>query len=362
MNTYFLRLALGALLLLGAARGAVAQPVDNLLLITYDGLRWQELFGGIDEKFLHKDIKSVKNHEALRKKYWAETPEARRELLLPFFWNVIAKEGQIYGDTASGSPCLVLNRRNFSYPGYNELLTGAPDDFIFSNDKRDNRNLSVLEFLDKQARYSGKVAAFCSWDVFPFILNARSNKIPVSAGWDGRILSKDPKRQQLFEMVQAETPRYWEGVRFDTFTHHAAEEYINDHKPKVIYVGYGETDDWAHSGRYDLYIESARQTDAFIQRLWELLQSKRQYRGRTALVISTDHGRGDNTETWTSHGEKLPETDHIWMAVMGPGVAPRGIVRDTPTTQGQFAATGAALMGLDFTAARPEAAKPLPYK
>jgi hypothetical protein len=60
----------------------------------------------------------------------------------------------------------------FSYPGYNEILTGSADDKrITSNDKMDNLNVTFLEHLNKLPEYKGKVMAFTSWDVFPFIIN-----------------------------------------------------------------------------------------------------------------------------------------------------------------------------------------------
>jgi hypothetical protein len=76
-------------------------------------------------------------------------------------------------------------------------------------------------------------------------------------------------------------------------------------------------------------------------------------------VIATDHGRGETAVTWTSHGEKVPESDRIWMAVMGPGVQPLGVRSGISTTQSQIAATLAALLGEDYQAAQPKAAPPL---
>jgi hypothetical protein len=59
----------------------------------------------------------------------------------------------------------------FSYPGYNEILTGKADDQnIFSNDKIPNPNETILEQFAKT--YDPlKVAAFGSWDVFDYIVN-----------------------------------------------------------------------------------------------------------------------------------------------------------------------------------------------
>ena len=340
---------------------AWAQSVENILLITYDGLRFQEVFGGADERLLDPEAKAVTNRGEVQEKYWADTPEARRERLLPFLWNVIAKDGQIFGHAESGSACVVTNGKNFSYPGYSELLTGFADDRIDSNAKRDNPNVTVLEWLNKQPELAGKVVAFGSWDVFPYIINAKRSGLHVDAGWEGDSPMLTSERAQLVRGMAREFTRYWGSVRFDPFTFYPAVEYIKTHQPRVIYIAFGETDDWAHDGEYDLYLDSARQTDDYIRRLWELVQSLPQYAGKTAMLISTDHGRGDTAETWTSHGATTPTAERIWIAAMGPGIAGKGVVEESPTTQSQFAATAAALLGLDYKGATPEAAAAIEF-
>jgi len=127
----------------------------------------------------------------------------------------------------------------------------------------------------------------------------------------------------------------------------------------VLYVMLGETDEWAHGRRYDLYLDAAERNDRFIRRLWEAAQSMPEYANRTALVLSTDHGRGDTGKDWTDHGRKVPAAERIWMAVMGPGVPSLGLRSDITVTQSQFAATIASLLGEDYVKAQPKAAAPL---
>ncbi len=80
---------------------------------------------------------------------------------------------------------------------------------------------------------------------------------------------------------------------FDLFTHHAAVEELKTKKLKVLYIAYGETDEWAHSGQYRSYLDAAHQVDAWIKQIWDLVQNDPQYRNKTTLFITTDHGRGD---------------------------------------------------------------------
>src|SRR5690606_30677692 len=115
-----------------------------------------------------------------------------------------------------------------------------------------------------------------------------------------------------------------------------------------------------HQGRYDLYLDAAWRNDRYIQQLWETAQAMPEYAGRTTLVLTTDHGRGDIRDGWKNHGVNNPGSDRIWIAVMGPDTPPRGIRSDTQVTQGQVAATVAALLGEDFAASDERIAPPLP--
>ena len=147
--------------------GQKLTKTENIILITLDGMRWQEVFGGAESRLI-SDKKFVNDTTALKKLYWAETPGERREKLMPFFWQVIAKQGQLYGNRNLGNKVNTTNKMWFSYPGYNEILSGSADDErITSNDKIDNPNKNVLEFLNQQKGWKGKVVAFTSWDNFP---------------------------------------------------------------------------------------------------------------------------------------------------------------------------------------------------
>lgn len=333
-----------------------ARRTENVLLVTFDGFRWQELFAGADETFINKEFGGVKRVEEIRERFWRPTPEERRQVLLPFFWSKVAVEGKVYGNPEHQSAARVTNGMNFSYPGYNEILTGQADPRIDSNDKQPNPNLNVLEWLNSLDAYHGRVAAFTSWDVFPFIINEERSGVPVNAG---REPLTDGQDAALLNQISAEMPDIFPGVRLDYFTFRGAEEYLRAHKPRVLFVSLDETDDWAHQRRYDTYLEAAQRSDNYVRRLWELVQSLPEYAGRTSLVMTTDHGRGETRENWISHGKDQPESELMWIAVLGPDT-PAGPVPQGTVTQSQVAATVAALLGEDYNAAAPLAGRPLP--
>ena len=354
------RLAIAVVALLAVAPLARGAGDDRVVLVTIDGLRWQEVFGGADEKLLDARAGGVRDLPGLKQRYWRDTPEARREALMPFFWSTMAKQGQVFGDPSRGARAKLLNGRKFSYPGYNELLCGFPDDRIDSNNPVPNPNVNVLEWLNGRPGLSGRVAAFGTWDVLYAILNEGRCGFPITAGF--REIRDGPltEGQRAINALLPELPRPWPDNVFDFVTARAAMEHLRRHEPRVLYVAFGETDEWAHLRRYDCYLDAARKNDAFLQSLWETLQSMPRYAGRTSLVVTTDHGRGGTKLDWTDHGKDTEGAEFMWVAAVGSRIAPLGVREKVEVTQGQVAATVAALVGEDYHAAAPKSAPPLP--
>ena len=73
-----------------------------------------------------------------------------------------------------------------------------------------------------------------------------------------------------------------------------ALEYMHAVKPRVLYVSFDETDDWAHDHRYDRVLDSIAEFDGFLERLWNQIESMKEYRGHTTLIVTSDHGRGSS--------------------------------------------------------------------
>lgn len=338
------------ILLLTAGPSYAQRKTENLVIITMDGMRWQEVFGGIDTAIL--GIERFRDDSSgMMQQFWSGSVQERRRKLMPFLWETIAKQGQVYGNRRKGSYANVTNPFWFSYPGYNEIFTGYPDTLVNSNDKVPNPNINVLEYINSQPAWRNKVAAFTSWDVFPYILNKWRSGIMVNA--DADTLKFDQPMLQLVNDMQFLTAEPI-GLRPDVFTYFAAREYLKAYQPKVLFIGFDETDDYAHRGSYDQYLKSAHAQDAMIADLWKLLQSKPAYNNKTTLVITVDHGRGDLVkEQWTSHGSDIAGAGEIWMAVIGPDTPSLGELDNGQVYQRQLATTFAALLGLQFEPLHP---------
>ena len=122
--------------------------------------------------------------QELKQEFWRDDVSERREPLFPFLWSVVAKKGQIFGNQTKGSVAHVTNGMAFSYPGYNEMLTGHPDPKIDRNEFGPNPNVTVFEWLDRMPEFRGQVAVYGTWNVFQDIFNEKRSGLIMQTGWN----------------------------------------------------------------------------------------------------------------------------------------------------------------------------------
>ena len=297
---------------------------ENVFLITIDGFRWQEVFGGAEALLLDKTNGGVADAGRLKQTFWRDTPEARRQALLPFFWSVISTQGQLYGNAQSGSVAKVTNGKNFTYPGFNEILTGFADDGIDKNEKRNNPNVSVLEWLHQKPAFTNRVAALANWDVFPYILNTQRSGIPMWTGFEHPSPFPRNSHLELIDRLFHDTTPLWPDMNFDSFFFQAAREYVKERKPRLLWIAFSEPDEWAHEGRYDRYLVAANRIDGYVRALWDTAQALPEYSNKTTFLLTCDHGRGSGPVEWRNHGATTAGAEYIWLAVLGPDSPPLG--------------------------------------
>ncbi len=295
---------------------------NKLVIITLDGFRWQEVFNGADSSIINNpDYNAdVANTKAL---YWSQTKEERRKKLMPFFWNILSQQGEIYGNRQYDNKMNVANPYALSYPGYNELFTGNVDLTLFNNSKAVNPNLSILELLNESETYKNKVAAFTSWDAFPFILNEEKSTVFINSGFENITGQNLTSSEALVNTIQSEIEDM-KNTRYDELTYIACKEYIQKRRPAILFLGFGGTDETAHQKKYDQYLQQASNADRMIGDLWQYLQSLPEYAGKTTFLITTDHGRGNSSANWHTHGMLVNGSSQTWMGVLGRSVLPHG--------------------------------------
>lgn len=345
MKTFLLNLVL---LLLHLTLGAQQSRPENIFIITTDGFRWQEIFNGADNSLIG-NTGFVKDTAMIQSLYGSSNKEDSRKLLMPFVWNYIARNGQLWGNRKYQNQVVVTNPYNISYAGYNELLTGYPDPSIRNNKARFNSNGNLLGFLNEQPSFKDKVALFGSWKLFDYIVKFDKDSFMRNCGYNSLPGDSLTITEKIINSIQQEKEQEELPVRSDLLTYSLAMEYAAKHHPRVLYVGFGETDEFAHQKRYDQYLQQANQFDKFLSGLWSMVQSDTFYRNKTAFFITTDHGRGKKDRNWMKHGAFINGSNQSWLMMMGPGIPPVGEVKTSREIRtSSFAQSIASMLGQYF--------------
>ena len=128
-----------------------------------------------------------------------------------------------------------------------------------------------------------------------------------------------------------------------------AKEYIQNQHPKIVFISFGETDEYAHGGNYDGYLQSAHLFDEYLAQLWYLVNKDPFYKNNSSFIITTDHGRGQKEATWVRHGLFTPGSSSSWLMTAGKGLLPKGELKNKDEIfNDQLAQTIAMMLGYHF--------------
>lgn len=353
----------GVVLLLGLlALGCGGGKTRNLVLITLDGVRVQELFYGMDPlvaaraaTYEYSDIASA------RARYWRDKPERRREALMPFFWKTLAPMGVVYGNKNAGSSVTVKNKVRWSSAGYAELMTGRPHPEIVDNTLVRYPHRTFMEYVQAELDLEPQeVAQFGSWDGIKLAAASRDDAFLMNGAFDPIPPHLSSPEMDRLVALRRRVMGLWEEGSNDALNFELALAYLRQHQPRLLWFSFGNTDDWAHAERYDRLLDCLHLIDTMLADLWSTLQSMDGYRDRTTLILTTDHGRGVTVDDWAEHDVSIPGSEDVWVAVIGPDTPDRGEVAPAlPAHLADVAATALQFFGLDGEDFSEEAGRPI---
>jgi hypothetical protein len=317
-----------------------------VVLVVLDGVRWQEVFGGVDP--------ALARQHGVSHSVWTNPVD-----LMPNLHRLIDSEGVAIGAPGHGAEITASGPQFISMPGYIEIFAGKPDLGCFRNDCTP----APMRTIADQVRDAGEtddVALVTSW---PNIARAASTE-PGFVLTAGRklveredLLRADASTARLLDQG-ARAPSYpGQGdYRPDAFTGRLALRRLLVSKPRFLFVGLGDADEYAHKGDYAGYLEAVHASDAFLGDLTTLLRSMGARGRHTTVLVTADHGRAHN---FTDHGARFPESGRVWLVAAGADVADRGLVAASRHTLSDVAPTVRALLGITETGGRaPTAGEP----
>jgi len=323
---------------------------SNVILLTIDGVRSQEIFAGLDETIAVHDAQQVYSEIAeVRSRYPGATTEQRRAALMPNFWNLLAPQGQVFGNAAYGNHVKVQNQVLWSPPGYVEMMTGGPT-AVSDNAERGYPSPTAREVAtNKLGLDYQQVAQIGSWTGYSLAAASQDDAFLMVGTHDAVPSPFSTPELDKLAALRSEVMGLWSEGSDDVLSFRMALNYLQTQQPRVLWIALVNSDDWAHADRYDRYLDYLHLVDGLIGELWQTVQSTDAYRDNTTLIIPTDHGRGLRGSDWAEHDITIPGSEDIWLAVIGPQTPDTGEVT-TPGTlyQGQVASTMLHYLGIDY--------------
>jgi hypothetical protein len=283
------------------------------IVIVLDGARWQEIFLGVDPALARK----------------AGAPAAALEAPMPHLRALAAARGVTLGAPGSGSVVRASGPNFVSLPGYTELFTGRAPSSCQSNDCARTTLPTVADEVRACARSPRDVAVFASWPEIERAATSRPSSFVVSTGrhlvTDEPILREDRARAALLDAGAAAGA--WPGdgdFRPDALTAALATRYLATEKPRFLFVGLGEADEYAHRGDYVGYLGALRTADDAIDTIVRTLDGMGERGRKTSVFVTADHGRAAG---FREHGGEFPESARVWLVGLNGGIAPRAAGR-----------------------------------
>ena len=203
----------------------------HVVLITIDGVRYQEVFQGTDPDFYHGAALSARE-------------------LVPNLYHYFVDGGIAVGKL---TPMIASGPNFISLPGYLEITRGHPSTDCRSNFCRPHIDRSILQLYNNSA-------VFSSW-------SGIARTIPTN--YHGYADIGSP-------------------YRWDANTEQIVNTYLSNHQPDFLWVSLGDTDEYGHANNYPAYLQALQGADAFIGQLIS------RFDNNTIFIVTVDHGRNAN--------------------------------------------------------------------
>jgi hypothetical protein len=271
-----------------------------VVLVVIDGARWQDVF--------------------------------EREGAAPNLRRLAETRGAALGAPGHGEPVSASGPSFVSLPGYTEIFTGRPPSACASNDCDPPGVPTFVDELVARAPAPGDVAIFSSWAKIPRAASSVGAALPVVSAGRDRVEREDVLHEDatlaklLANGKRADAFPGDDDFRPDRFTAAAALRYLEARRPRFLFLGLGETDEYAHRGDHPAYVASLRAADRVVGDVMAALDRMGEAGAETTLFVTADHGRAKD---WRHHGGGLPESARVWLVAAGARIAARGFVSAT---------------------------------
>ncbi len=230
---------------------------------------------------------------------------------IPHMWNHLRPIGTI-------NTTFYNNGQTVTAPGHTSALTGIWQQIRNDGLERPHNKPTIFELYRKQKG----VEDIKTWVVvyFPHLLASNYSDVEgygrdYGAKLDSPMLhTKDTPHENanLDPLATSGDGSVWAILR----------AVMDQDKPSLVMVNFGQTDSSGHSGSWSAYTNAIRDADMLIYYLWLKIQSMPYYKDKTTLIVTSDHGRYlDGIGTgFVGHGGGDEGNRHIMFLAVGPNI------------------------------------------
>jgi hypothetical protein len=320
-----------------AARPVASEKATSaVVLVVLDGVRWQEVFLGVDP-------------ELGRRQGLSRDEFVGASQLMPRLHEVLIGHGAAIGAPGYGPEMRASGPNYVSLPGYTEILTGRTATRCQDNacPKTDLPTVADEVALLSPPGARDRAAVISSWESLEQAASSGSGDVLVSAGRHGGHGFpglEDASENVLFdEAARASSAPGQADFRPDHYTAEIALHYLATERPRFLFIGLGEPDEYAHQNNYRAYLDSLRAADRTLGKLVETLALMGERGRETSIFVTTDHGR---SSAFRDHGGFAPESGRVWLVASGGKIAQKGLVHsEEPHRLADIAPTMRLLLG-----------------
>jgi hypothetical protein len=279
-----------------------------VIVLAIDGVRPREVFEGVDTE--------------LAARQGLAEPGAAGVDLMPNLHRLARARGVLLGGPRDCDSIWATGPNFVSLPGYREILTGRPSR-CQQNDCAPLEHDTLADDFRAVTKSAREVAVISSWEGIHGAASRRPETIVTSCGRSRgdnlQVLRDDAAGEALLREGEDAAPAPGSGeFRPDALTAKIALGYLAREKPRFLFIGLGEADEYAHADDYGGYLASLRAADGVIGAIDEILEKTGAWRRDALVFVTTDHGRGDD---FRFHGASVPESGRVWLLALGARVA-----------------------------------------
>lgn len=278
---------------------AICCKTENVIIVVIDGARYSETWGDYTRQ-------NIPNQFSL------------------YFKGVMLNNFQNMGTTNTDS-------------GHDAISTGNYEDLENNGHVLPQYPSIFQNFLKSSGKPAEKAWVVASKDKLQILGNC------VQEDWKGKYMPRtDCGNNGLFS-----------GYRSDDTTVAHAKNVLARYRPNLMLINLKDPDYFGHSSSWTNYIKGIRSTDENIGDLYNFIQGDDNYRGKTTIIITNDHGRHlpNVADGFISHGDGCEGCRHIQFLALGPDFK-EGAGFQTPYEQIDISATVAKLLNFKMESSK----------